>query len=78
MFTDPARVLWNATVNNAEGLINTSIDAMMSDGGKNQVYLAMPEQAKPHVDFSGAKPAYQSEMMRRDGLGRKVETGVRS
>ncbi len=58
MFADQGRVVWNSAVNIVEGTINTAIDAALSRGGQDPVYNILPEQAKPHVDFSGAKTDY--------------------
>lgn len=86
MFADQGRALWNSAVNIAEGTVNQAIDMALSRGGQDPVYNILPEQAKPHVDFSGAKSDYRSEMMRRnlegkldgDGIkaGQVIETGV--
>lgn len=84
MFADQGRVVWNSAVNIVEGTINTGIDALRSQGGLRPV---IPPPYDPlHVDLSGAKSSYQSEMMRRDhrgvvdgdGIqaGQVIETGV--
>lgn len=84
MFADQGRVLWNSAVNIAEGTINTAVDVLASQGGTRPV---IPAPYDPlHVDFSGAKLRYESQMMRRnlegkldgDGIkaGEAIETGV--
>ena len=77
MFADQGRVLWNAGVNVIEGTINQGIDAALSKGGQDAIYNNLPEQAKPHVDFSAVKPDYQSEMMRRDINGKVDGDGIK-
>ena len=77
MFADQGRVLWNAGVNIVEGTINQGIDAALSKGGQDAIYNNLPEQAKPHVDFSAVKPDYQSEMMRRDMNGKVDGDGIK-
>ena len=86
MLADQGRVLWNSGVNIVEGTINGAIDLAMSKGGQDPLYLTQPEIVKPHVDFSGAKSKYESELMRRnvdgvidgDGIkaGDAIEVGV--
>ena len=83
-FLDLPRVLWNSTVNIAQGTVNTLLDAAQINGGQTPLRLLDP--TRPQVDFSGAKTDYRSEMMRRnlhgkvDGEGIKagqtIETGV--
>jgi hypothetical protein len=84
MFADQGRVLWNSAVNIAEGVVNTAIDAALTNGGTNPIPLLNPN--RPQADFSSAKSDYQSQMMRRnlhgevDGAGLKrgqaTELGV--
>lgn len=78
MFLDQAKVVWNSGVNIVEGTINMGIDAAMSRGGQDPIYNVLPEQAKPHVDFSGAKTDYRSEMMRRDVNGKVDGDGIKA
>ncbi len=84
MFADQGHVLWNSTVNTAEGTINLGLDAIGLQGGQNPLYHLNP--SRPQVDFSSVKSDYRSEMMRRDlhgkvggdGIkaGQAIETGV--
>ncbi len=76
MFADQARVLWNSTVNIAEGAVNTALDAATTGGGTNPLPLLNPN--RPQVDFSGAKTDYRSEMMRRDLNGKLGGDGIKA
>lgn len=74
-FLDLSRVLWNSTVNIAEGAVNTALDAATTNGGTNPLSLLNPN--RPQVDFSGAKSDYRSEMMRRDLNGKLDGDGIK-
>lgn len=75
MFVDQARVLYNSGVNIVEGTINMTIDAALSNGGRNPMVLSDP--TRPQVDFSGAKVDYQSQMMRRNLEGKINGEGIK-
>lgn len=75
MFIDQGRVLWNSTVNIAEGTVNQAIDMTLT-GGTNPIPLMNPN--RPQVDFSGAKTDYRSEMMRRDLNGKLDGDGIKA
>lgn len=78
MFADQTRVVWNSGVNLVEGTVNTVIDAALSQGGQNPIYNNLPEIAKPHVNLSGAKFDYRSEMMRRNLEGKVDGEGIKA
>jgi hypothetical protein len=75
MFVDQARVLYNSGVNIVEGTINMTIDAALSNGGRNPMVLSDP--TRPQVDFSGAKSDYRSQMMRRNLEGKVDGEGIK-
>ena len=75
MFADQGRVLWNSTVNIAEGIVNTTIDAALTNS-TNPLPLLNPN--RPQVDFSSAKSDYRSEMMRRDLHGKLDGDGIKA
>ena len=75
MFADQGRVLWNSAVNIAEGVVNTAIDAALTNGGTNPLPLLNPN--RPQADFSSAKSDYQSEMMRRNLEGKLDGDGIK-
>ncbi len=75
MFADQGRVLWNSTVNIAEGVVNTTIDAALTNGGTNPLPLLNPN--RPQADFSSAKSDYRSEMMRRNLEGKLDGEGIK-
>lgn len=72
MARDAGRVLYNAGVGAIESTINTGIDAAASDMGRNPLYF-LPTTPKPHVNLSGAKSEYESELMRRDTSGKVTD-----
>lgn len=76
MFADQGRVLWNSAVNIAEGTINSGIDALRSQGGTRPVMHNPYDPA--HVDFSGAKLRYESQMMRRNIEGKVDGDGIKA
>jgi hypothetical protein len=69
-------VLWNSTVNVAEGTVNTVLDAARTNGG--QTPLALLDPTRPQVDFSSAKMDYRSEMMRRNLHGKVDGEGIKA
>ena len=78
MFADPGRIVWNSVVNIVEGTINSTIDFALSKSGQDPLYNSVPDIAKPHVNFSGVKSDYRSEMMRRDINGKIDGDGIKA
>jgi hypothetical protein len=74
-FVDQARVVYNSIVNTIEGTINTGIDLIRLNNGRNPFALVDP--FRPRVDFSGIKADYKSEMMRTDINGKLDGNGIK-
>jgi hypothetical protein len=74
-FVDQGKVLWNTGVNTVEGTINTGIDLIRLNNGRNP--LALVDPFRPRVDFSGIKADYRSEMMRTDVNGKLDGNGLK-
>ncbi len=74
-FFDHGKVIYNSIVNNVEGGINTGIDLIRFDNGRNPFALVDPFRLR--VDLSGIKTDYQSEMMRRDINGKLDGKGLK-
>jgi Contact-dependent growth inhibition CdiA C-terminal domain len=67
-FIDQGKVVYNSIVNTVEGTINTGIDLIRFNNGRNP--LALVDPFRPRVDLSGIKADYRSEMMRTDVNGK--------
>ncbi len=74
-FLDQGKIVYNSIVNNVEGAINTGIDLIRFDNGRNPA--AMVDPLRPRVNLSGIKADYQSEMMRRDINGKLDGKGLK-
>jgi DNase/tRNase domain of colicin-like bacteriocin len=74
-FVDQGKVLWNTGVNTVEGTINTGIDLIRLNNGRNP--LALVDPFRPRVDLSGIKADYRSEMMRTDVNGKLDGNGIK-
>jgi Contact-dependent growth inhibition CdiA C-terminal domain len=74
-FVDQARVGYNSIVNTVEGTINTGIDLIRLNNGRNP--LALVDPFRPQVNLSGIKADYRSQMMRTDINGKLDGNGLK-